>query len=216
MFHTFNDCQAFFHVLPPQTSARMAWSFEVLSWSFCAPSLSGFWKRHQSDLQKHLKESLADFNVLLSPLLLKSARMCYAKSKHDPSCVYAPVLSASDCSLLNPNPLSYESSANLDLMNMTLWASSLVRRDDDEVERKREREKDWERERGREKNFPIKKLSKKGTLSDANTCTQGQECTYSTNSQLHDGLVVPWQCKKKKEIGGYTICLPACVCIAYA
>lgn len=105
----------FSNVLPPQTSVRMAWSFKVLSWPFCEPSLSGFRRRHQSDL----KESLAAFNVLLGSPFFQSAHMCCTKMKYHLGCVFAPLLSPTDCSLLNLNPLSYESSAHLDLMNTT-------------------------------------------------------------------------------------------------
>lgn len=68
--------------------------------------------------------------------------------------------------------------------------------------------REWER-----KPFPqLDSSSREGTLSDVNMSTHRQECTRCTISSMN---LVLWL-GKKEEIGGYTICPPACVCIAYA
>lgn len=83
------------------------------------------------------------------------------------------MLLPSDCSQLNHNPLSYESSTNPDLMNMC-WTDSVGFLFGPERGWGGGKNVSWreiEEESGGEKNFPIKSLSEKGTLSDMNMCT---------------------------------------------
>lgn len=89
-------------------------------------------------------------------------------------------------------------------MKITRWASSLVGRED-EVERKT-----WV---GEKNLSPIKQLLKRGHIVWREH-VHIQARMHTLYNQLHE--LWCFGSAKKEEIGGHTICPPACVCIAYA